>query len=136
MIILQSVVASLLPLTMALVSLAYQSLAGSVQQEVTVSNRHPLISYHGRWDALHGTWWCVLDIIYPSITGRKTLLCSIQGWLWHQIEREKAGFSEVKPRNPHNFTSHLCRRLRQLWSLCHRQHLGRIQHYSPGRRFV
>lgn len=25
--------------------------------QVTIKNDHPLIYYHGRWDASPGTWW-------------------------------------------------------------------------------
>jgi hypothetical protein len=29
----------------------------SAEGTVTISNKNPLIYYHGRWDASPGTWW-------------------------------------------------------------------------------
>ena len=34
--------------------------AAASPRSVIVPRTHPLISYHGRWDADQGTWWCVL----------------------------------------------------------------------------
>jgi hypothetical protein len=31
---------------------------------VSIPNTHPLIYYHGRWDAAPATWWCVMIDIY------------------------------------------------------------------------
>ena len=38
----------------------------AAQANVTIPGTHPLIHYHGRWDALNGAWWCAPSPPLPT----------------------------------------------------------------------
>lgn len=93
------------------------------ENTVTIPNDHPLIFFHGRWDASPGTWWCVAINSSLHPTG-DLLMIVIQDWKRIQAKRPGAFVVEPEPWEPHDSAPRLCRRLGQLRGLRHREPHG------------
>lgn len=98
-------------------------------QTTTFKNDHPLIYYHGRWDASPGTWWYVILLIRILFKHSDSNDSELKGRFRVQNQREESQRLVNQSRRAHYVAICLCWCLRGWFWVLHCQCLGRCKPY-------